>query len=97
MSPRMRLLTILLFALAGCGSGASGDDAGMPADCPTGFESPAYCFSGAGGTANTCGDCSTAGEICHYFEADLICESGKWRCYWAGGDSKGCPHPDGGP
>lgn len=92
----MRLITILLLALAGCG-GANSDDGGMPADCPTGFQSPAYCFSGSGGTANTCGDCTNVGELCDYFEATLVCASDhKWRCSWAGGVTKGCPHPDGG-
>ena len=100
----MRFLTSLAFVLgltlAACGGGdggADGSTAGSdmpPPECPSGFNSPAYCFSGSGGTTNTCGDCTSgeSGEVCHYFEADLICESGKWRCLWAGGDSGGCGH-----
>jgi len=93
----MRFVTILLLALAGCGSAATDDDGGMPADCPTGFEAPAYCFSGAGGTANSCGSCERIGERCDYFEATLVCASDRqWRCAYAGGSSGGCPHGDGG-
>ncbi len=72
-------------------------DLALPADCPMAFQSPPYCFAGPQGTASSCGPCSNLGEICHYFEADLICAGDhQWRCYWAGGLSGGCKHGDGG-
>ncbi|HWE31681.1 MAG TPA: hypothetical protein VHB97_26955 [Polyangia bacterium] len=109
MTLRMRLV-IALALLAACGSNSgdvyesspdlsspTGADLSLPADCPTGFQSPAYCFSGPQGTGSSCGACANVGELCDYFEATLICAGDhSWRCYWAGGISRGCPHPDGG-
>lgn len=103
----MRFVTafalVLGVTLAGCGGNAADDssppgtDLSLPADCPTGFQSPTYCFAGAGGTGNSCGACSHVGELCDYFEATLICAGDhEWRCYWAGGSSGGCKHADGG-
>ncbi len=72
-------------------------DLATPSDCPTGFQSPAYCFWGPQGTGASCGSCANVGEMCDYFEATLVCASDhEWRCSWAGGLSGGCKHPDGG-
>jgi hypothetical protein len=89
---RLALLALLL-AAAACGS-----DHTSPADvCPSGMQSPAYCFSGAQGTATPCGACATIGARCDYFEATLECACDhQWRCAYAGGSSGGCRQPDGG-
>jgi len=100
----MRFVIVALsLTLAACGGNAEDDvslptpDLSMASDCPTGFQSPAYCFSGPQGTASSCGSCATVGELCDYFEATLVCAGDhQWRCSWAGGSSGGCAHGDGG-
>ncbi|MGZ3440318.1 MAG: hypothetical protein ACXVDD_12440 [Polyangia bacterium] len=75
----------------------SGADLALPPECPRAFQSPAYCFAGALGTASSCGPCTTVGESCDYFEASLVCACDhQWRCSYAGGSSGGCQTPDGG-
>lgn len=83
--------------LPGADLSATGPDLSLPADCPMGFQSPAYCFAGPQGTGSSCGPCSNVGELCDYFEATLVCAADhQWRCSWAGGSSGGCPQGDGG-
>jgi hypothetical protein len=66
-------MRVLLLLLAACGSG---DD-----PCPSGNNSPAYCF--ARGT-DTCGPCSHVGQVCYYFEASLTCACDhQWWCSYA--------------
>ncbi|HEX6838058.1 MAG TPA: hypothetical protein VF334_15880 [Polyangia bacterium] len=99
----MRYLIAVLLLCTACSTNAEDDvqilmpDLSMPSDCPTGMQSPTYCFAGAQGTGSSCGPCTNVGEMCDYFEATLVCAGDhQWRCYWAGGSSGGCPHGDGG-
>ena len=89
------VVAALMLLVAACGDHTS--QATPPADCPSGLQSPTYCFSGAEGTASSCGACTTVGATCDYFEATLECACDhQWRCSYAGGSSGGCKTPDGG-
>lgn len=79
-------------------SGAHPDLFMCDPECPTGFQSPTYCLSGATDSSASCGACQTVGKTCLYFEADLTCESdGKWHCSYCGGSNCGavCSNPEG--
>ena len=93
----MRFVTLLILALAGCAYGATDDDGGIARRLSDGLQSPAYCFSGSGGTANSCGSCSNVGERLRLLRSHArLRRRSQWRCSWAGGSSGGCPHGDGG-